>query len=176
MRRTLLTLGVALALVAGCGGGGDDKSNGGGGGGGGEALSQDELVSKANQICREGSQKINDKAQEVQAKIQQADSAEEQQKVVADVLEDTAKEYDPYLDRLHDLTPPDDIKAEWDKFMAGIDKAFDLIPELADATRDGDRNKLQDLTDQFTQIAGDTRPFAQKYKLDDCLPENGPTS
>jgi hypothetical protein len=174
MTRTLLTLGVALALVAGCGGG-DDK-NGGNGGGGGEALSQDELVSKANQICREGSEKINTKAQEVQSKIQEADSAEEQQKVVADVLEDTDKEYDPYLDQLHDLTPPDDLKADWDKFMAGIDKAFDLIPDLADATRDGDRNKLQDLTDQFTQIAGDTRPFAQKYKLDDCLPENGPTS
>jgi hypothetical protein len=174
MTRTLLTLGVALALVAGCGGG-DDK-NGANGSGGGEALSQDELVSKANQICREGSKKINTKAQEVQSKIQQADSAEEQQKVVAEVLEDTAKEYDPYLDQLHDLTPPDDLKDEWDKFMAGIDKAFDLIPDLADATRDGDRNKLQDLTDQFTQIAGDTRPFAQKYKLDDCLPENGPTS
>jgi hypothetical protein len=175
MTRTLLTLGVALALVAGCGGG-DDNNGGNGGGGGGEALSQDELVSKANQICREGSQKINAKAQEVQEKITQADSAEEQQKVVADVLEETAKEYDPYLDQLRDLNPPDNLKADWDKFMAGIDKAFDLIPELADATRGGDRDKLQNLTDQFTQIAGDTRPFAQKYKLDDCLPENGPTS
>lgn len=175
MTRTLLTLGVALALVAGCGGGDDNKS-GSGGGGGGEPLSQTDLVSKANQICREGSKKINTKAQEVQSKIQEAKSAEEQQKVVADVLEDTAKEYDPYLDQLRDLTPPDDLKADWDKFMAGIDKAFDLIPDLADATRDGDRNKLQDLTDQFTQIAGDTRPFAQKYKLNDCLPENGPTS
>ena len=171
MTRTLLTLGVALALVAGCGGGDDNKSSGGGGGG--EPLSQTDLVSKANQICREGSKKINTKAQEVQSKIQEAKSAEEQQKVVADVLEDTAKEYDPYLDQLRDLTPPDDLKADWDKFMAGIDKAFGLIPDLADATRDGDRTKLQDLTDQFTQIAGDTRPFAQKYKLDDCLPENG---
>jgi hypothetical protein len=175
MTRTLLTLGVALALVAGCGGG-DDKSSSGGGSGGGEPLSQTDLVAKANQICREGSQKINTKAQEVQTKIQDAKTAEEQQKVVADVLEDTAKEYDPYLDQLHDLTPPDDLKADWDNFMAGIDKAFGLIPDLADATRSGDRNKLQDLTDQFTQIAGDTRPFAQKYKLDDCLPENGPTS
>jgi hypothetical protein len=175
MTRTLLTLGVALALVAGCGGG-DDKSSGGGGGGGGDPLSQTELVSKANQICREGSQKINAKAQEVQSKIQDAKTAAEQQKVVADVLEETAKEYDPYLNQLSDLTPPDDLKADWDRFMAGINKAFDLIPDLADATRSGDRNKLQDLTDQFTQIAGDTRPFAQKYKLDDCLPENGPTS
>src|ERR1044071_8362243 len=174
MTRTLLTLGVALALVAGCGGG--DDNNGGGGGGGGGARSPDELVSQAHQNCPAGAPKISGQAQEIQSKIQEADSAEEQQKVVADVLEDTAEEYDPYLDQLHDLTPPDNLKADWDKFMAGIDKAFDLIPDLADATRDGDRNKLQDLTDQFTQIAGDTRPFAQKYKLCDCLPENGPTS
>jgi hypothetical protein len=172
MARWLLTLGVALALLAGCGGG-DDKS---GGDGGGEALSQDELVSQANQICRDGSAKINEKAQEVQQKVQQADSAEEQQKVVADVLEETAKEYDPYLDKLHDLKPPANLEKEWNDFMAGIDKAFDLIPDLADATRDGDKDKLQNLTDQFTQIAGDTRPFATKYKLNDCLPENGPTS
>jgi hypothetical protein len=176
MTRWLLTLGVALALLAGCGGG-DDKGGGdGGGGGGGDALSQEELVSQANKICRDGSAKINEKAKDVQEKVQQADSAEEQQKVVADVLEDTAKAYDPYLDQLHDLNPPSNLEAEWNKFMDGIDKAFDLIPDLADATRDGDRNKLQDLTDQFTQIAGDTRPFATKYKLDDCLPENGPTS
>ena len=56
---------VALALIAGCGG--DDNSNGGGGGGGGGELSQDELVSKANQICREGATKINAKAQDIQA-------------------------------------------------------------------------------------------------------------
>jgi hypothetical protein len=171
MARWLLTLGLAVALLGGCGGG-DDKNDGGDGGGGGEALTQDELVSQANKICREGSAKINQKAQDVQQK----DSAEEQQKVVADVLEDTAKEYDPYLDQLHDLKPPADIAPQWDKFMAGIDKAFDLIPELADATREGDRSKLQDLTTEFTQIAGDTRPFATKYKLNDCLPENGPTS
>jgi ABC-type glycerol-3-phosphate transport system substrate-binding protein len=174
MARWLLTLGLALALLAGCGGG-DDKS-GGDSGGDGEALSQDELVSQANKICREGSAKINEKAQDIQQKIQQADSAEEQQKVVADVLEDTAKEYDPYLNQLHDLKPPAELDDEWNKFIAGIDKAFDLIPDLADATRDGDQSKLQDLTTEFTQIAGDTRPFATKYKLNDCLPENGPTS
>src|ERR1041385_1198829 len=95
MARWLLTLGVALALLAGCGGG-DDKSGGDSGGGGGDALTQDELVSQANKICRDGSAKINEKAQNIQEKVQQADSAEEQQKVVADVLEETAKEYDPY--------------------------------------------------------------------------------
>jgi|SRR4051794_41357653 len=172
MARWLLTAAFALALIAGCGGGGDDN----GGGGSGDRLSQDELVSQANKICREGATKINAKAQDIQQKIQDAKSAEEQQKAVADVLEETAKEYDPYLQQLHDLQPPADLSADWDKFLAGVDKAFGLIPDLADATRSGDKAKLQDLTTQFTQIAGDTRPFAQRYKLNDCLPDNGTTA
>src|SRR5262245_48456268 len=173
MARILLTLTFALAIFAGCGG--DDDS--GGNGGGGEAMTQEELVAEANKICREGSEKINAKSQEIQQKIQDAGAdIEAQQKAVADVLEDTAKEYDPYLDRLQDLNPPEDLQDDWEKFVNGINKAFDLIPELADATRDGDEDKLRDLTDDFTKIAGDTRPFASKYKLDDCLPENSPTS
>jgi uncharacterized phage infection (PIP) family protein YhgE len=170
MARWLLVVACTLALVAGCGG--DDNSGGGGGGG---ELSQDELVSKANEICRQGATKINAKAQDIQQKVQNAKSAEEQQNAVADVLQQTAKEYDPYLKQLHDLQPPANLQQDWNDFLAGIDKAFDLIPDLADATRAGDRSKLQDLTTQFTQIAGDTRPFAQKYRLDDCLPDNGTT-
>ena len=76
------------------------------------------------------------------------------------MLESTAKEYDPYLEQLKDLNPPQELSDDWDKFVGGVSEAFDLIPELADATRDGDREKLQELTDQFTKIGDDTRPFA----------------
>jgi hypothetical protein len=173
MRRSLLTLALGLTIVAaGCGGGGSD----GGDHAGGHALSQEEFVSQANRICRAGAEKINAKAKEVQSRIQDAKSAEEQQKAVADVLEETAKEYDPYLAQLGDLHPPDAISADWRKFLDGVNEAFDLIPDLADATRAGNRDKLSELTTKFSQIAGDTRPFAQKYKLDDCLPENSPSS
>jgi hypothetical protein len=172
MTRLLLVLVLTAALLAGCGGGG----GGGGGDGGGGTLSRDEFVSKANDICRQGAEKINSKTQEVKGKIQQAKTAEEQQKAVADVLEETAKEYDPYLARLGDLKPPQAISADWQKFLAGVNRAFDLIPDLADATRKGDRSKLSELTTRFSQIAGDTRPFAQKYQLDQCLPENSPSS
>jgi hypothetical protein len=170
MTRPLLALALTAALLAGCGGGG------GGGGAGTGTLSRDEFVSQANEICREGAEKINAKTQEVQGKIQQAKTASEQQKAVADVLEETAKEYDPYLVRLGDLKPPAEISAEWRKFLDGGDSAFDLIPDLAEATRKGDRSKLAELTTKFSQIAGDTRPFAQKYELDQCLPENDPSS
>jgi hypothetical protein len=164
MTRALLILTLALALLAGCGGGDDD--------GGGDSLSKADFVSQANKICREGEQRITEVTKDSQAKIAQAKTTEEQQKVVADVLEDTAKEYDPYLERLDDLEPPQELAAGWDKFIGGVGDAFDLIPELADATRDGDREKLEELTKQFTDIAEDTRPFAETNGLDDCMPDN----
>jgi len=169
MTRAFLILTFAVALLSGCGGGDDD----GGSGGGGDTLSKDEFVSEANKICREGEQRITEVTKDSQAKIQEAKTPEEQQKVVADVLEDTAKEYDPFLERLKGLKPPQELADGWDKFVGGVGDAFGLIPELADATRDGDREKLQELTGQFTNIADDTRPFAQTNKLDDCLPDAG---
>ena len=168
MTRALLTLTFALALLAGCGGGDD----GGDSGGGGDALSKDEFVSEANKICREGEQKVSAATKDSQAKIAQAKSGKDQQKAIADALESTAKEYDPYLERLKNLDPPQELSADWDKFVDGVSDAFDLIPDLADATRDGDREKLQELTAKFTKIGDDTRPFAQTNKLGDCLPDD----
>lgn len=176
MARTLLVLTFALALVAGCGGG--DGGGSGDRGGGGDAMTQDELVAEANKICREGAAKISAKTQAAQQRIEEAGAdVEKQRQVVADALEETAREYQPYIDRLKDLNPPEDISDEWTKFIDGLDRAFELIPALADASRENDRQELEGLLADFTKIDTDTRPFATKYKLDDCLPENSsPTS
>jgi hypothetical protein len=168
MTRALLTLTFALALLAGCGGGDD----GGGSGGGGDSLSKGEFVAEANKICREGEQKISEGSKDSQAKIAQAKNEKDQRTAIADALESTAKEYDPYLERLKDLDPPQELSADWDKFVGGVSEAFDLIPDLADATRDGDRAKLKELTDKFSKLGDDTRPFAQTNKLSDCLPDS----
>jgi hypothetical protein len=165
MTRLLLVLAVCLAVLAGCGG--DD----GGGDGDGDGPTRQQFVDDANRICREGEQRIDELTSGAQEKIQAAGSAEERQKAVADVLEDTVAEYRPYLDRLADLEAPSDLQDDWTSFVEDIRKAFDLIPELADATREGDREKLEDLTSQFTEIAADTRPFADRAGLADCLPD-----
>ena len=91
--------------------------------------------------------------------------------MVGDLLEETAASYDPYLERLAELEPPEELADEWSSFLDGINEAFDLIPELADATRENDEEQLSELTQRFTEIAGDTRPFAERTGLDDCLPD-----
>ena len=106
-----------------------------------------------------------------QQELQQASSDKQRRDAVGDLLEQTAEEYRPYLDRLNDLEPPEDLADDWSNFVDGITEAFDLIPELADATRENDEQKLSELTRKFSDIAEDTRPFAERAGLDDCLPD-----
>jgi hypothetical protein len=159
MVRSLAAVALALALLAGCGG--DDDP----------APSKDEFVADANRICREGAREISGRTADLRTKLRKADSPAAQQKLVAKALEETAAEYQPFLDRLRTLDAPDALADDWKHFVDGIDEAFDLIPQLADAYREADRDKLSELTTRFTKIASDTRPFAQQNGLDDCLPD-----
>jgi hypothetical protein len=167
MTPLLLVIGIALAALTGCGDGDDGGSDGSGG------ASREEFVADANAICRGGEKKVDEVTGGGRQDLQQASSDQERRRLVGDLLEDTAEAYDPYLERLRDLEPPEDLAENWSSFMDRIGEAFDLIPELADATRENDEQKLSELTSRFTEIAEDTRPFAERTGLDDCLPDEG---
>jgi hypothetical protein len=167
MIRLIPVLTICFALLAGCGGGDDGGSDGG------DGASRDEFVADANAICRDGEKKVDEVTGSGRQELQEASSDAERRKVVGDLLEETAQSYDPYLDRLGELEPPEEIADDWSSFLEGINEAFDLIPELADATRENDEQQLSELTARFTQIARDTRPFAERAGLDDCLPDEG---
>ena len=171
MARLLIVMTIGLlAALAGCGGGDDEGS---GDGGGGDAAAREQFVADANAICREGEKEIDDVTSDGQQDLEQAGSDKERREVIGDLLEETSESYDPYLERLGELEPPEELADQWSSFLDGINEAFDLIPELADATRENDEQKLSELTQRFTEIAGDTRPFAEKNNLDDCLPDEG---
>ena len=130
-------------------------------------------MADANRICREGEAKIQEVTREQQEAAGNPESLEEQRQVVATTLERTAEAYEPYMERLRALDPPSDLDENWTSFLDGVERAFDLIPELADATRAGDQEKLTELSEEFTRIARETRPFAEDNRLDDCLPDEG---
>jgi hypothetical protein len=157
MTRLALFLTTVLALLAGCGG--DDSS------------STEDFVADANRICREGEERLGEITRAQQESFGELDSLEEQQEAVATALERSAEAYEPYMERLRALEPPSDLDEGWTSFLGGVERAFGLIPELADATRADRREELRDLTEEFTQIARETRPFAEDHRLDDCLPD-----
>ena len=126
-----------------------------------QLLDGGDFVADANKICREGEAKIQEVTREQSEAAGKPQSLEEQRRVVATVLESTAEAYEPYMERLRALEPPSDLEANWTSFLDGVERAFDMIPELADATRAGDQKRLEELSGEFTQIARDTRPFAR---------------
>ena len=159
MTRLPLVLAISLTVLAGCGG--DDSS------------STKDFVADANRICREGEAKIQEVTREQQATAGNPKSLEEQRKVVATVLERTAEAYEPYMERLRALDPPSDLAENWTSFLDGVERAFGLIPDLAAATSRGDEQRLTELSEEFSRIARETRPFAEDNRLDDCLPDQG---
>jgi len=165
MTRSLLVL--VLALLAGCGGGDD----GGEADGGDAGPTREEFVAEANKICRDGEQQLTELTEQAQEKIREAQTPEEQQRAVADVLDASVEEYQPVLDRLRAVEAPEPLREEWSAFLDDIQEGFDRFPELAEATREGDRERLSELTAEFTRIASDTRPFAERNGLEDCLPD-----
>jgi hypothetical protein len=154
MRRLAL---LVLAL-AGCGGSGP---------------SIDEFTAEANRVCRDGEASVARIVEEERERIEREGGDTDPEQAAADVLERATEEYEPYMDRLRAVEAPDDLKDDWDAFLDRIEEAFGLFPRLAEATRSGDREELTELTTRFARIAGDTRPFAQRHGLDDCLPEGG---
>jgi predicted nuclease with TOPRIM domain len=157
MTRSLVFLVLALTVATGCGGGNDSST--------------EDFVADANRICREGAAKIQEVTREQQEAAGDLDSLEKQRDAVASTLERTADAYEPYMERLRALDPPSDLDEGWTSFLDGVQRAFDLIPDLADATRTGDQKRLTELSEEFTQIARETRPFAEDNRLDDCLPD-----
>jgi hypothetical protein len=167
MTRSLPLLFVC-ALLAGCGGGDDEGSSEGGDGGGGG--SRDAFVAEVNKICAEGEQAISE-IDPVPQGEEAPKTPDEVRTFTADALERTAEAYQPYLDRLRDVEAPEELADGYAAFLEGIEGAFDKIPEVADATRANDRDKLEELAGEFTQVAEETRPFAEQNGLTDCLPD-----
>jgi predicted nuclease with TOPRIM domain len=147
---------LTVALLAGCGGGDDDSP------------SKERFVADANRICREGEARIADVTREQRGRLREAVG---DRQAIADVLEATTAAYEPYFERLRALDAPSELEEGWTRFLDGVGEAFDLIPELADATRQRDREALSELTSRFSEIADETRPFAQQNGLSDCLPD-----
>jgi hypothetical protein len=147
----LAAAGCAALVLAACGGGG-----GGSAGETAEALTADQFRRQADAICRKYEDRLNE--------LGSPSSMEELQDFVASAL--------PLIeqgnDELHDLTPPDELQAEWNEAMKLQDQSVETMHDLKDAVQSNDLSALQTITKSLDANQAESERLAQKLGLHNC--------
>ena len=112
----LAALLAALALIAaGCGG--DDE---------GEALTKEEFITQADEICAAGDEEITATADEQFGELKEEPPVEEQEAFLTDVV---APNYEDQLAQIRELNPPEEDAEQVDELLGALE---DLIAQLRD--------------------------------------------
>ena len=147
MSRARLPTGAVLGLLALAGCGSDD---------GGDRLSREAFVERASKICRDSN-----------TRIEAIDEPEGLDDVAAFVDRATA-ELDKGLDELRDLKPPEELQADFDRFLALGARTRDVAGELKKAAAAGDEKELQAAGEKGDRIDAESDRVARRIGLDAC--------
>lgn len=144
MRIMKLVAPLALAglLVAGCGG-----------------MSKEELVSKANAICQ--------KAESDFDKIKQPSSLSDPA-AASKYFDQLVPIAEKQLNDLRELTPPDEIKANYNAFVAANDKFVKQLKDLVAAAKAKDAQKGVKLASDLQATAKEATEKARAAGLTKC--------
>ena len=143
----ILTVLAAVSLIAaGCG---DDE-------GGGEALSKDEFVKQANDVCK----KYEAKAKELGDPQSLEELPEYADKAVA--------LFDDQLGELKDLTPPEDMQEDYDALIATGEDAKKTIQDLKSAAQDKDEQEIQKISQDAEKRDQESDKLAADLGLTEC--------
>ena len=150
MRLRLAVAGIVLAgvfAVAGCGGGD---------GGGGEALTKEEWIAQADEICAEANTQID--------ALGEPASLEE----VADYSAKATEISRAQLEELRALTPPEGDEALIDEALGLVGQLIDEAAKLEDAAKEGDVTRINEIVAAIDPIDERADQLAQDYGLQEC--------
>lgn len=132
---------AALALSA-CGGDG--------------ALSKDEFIEQADEICEDIDQQI--------AELGEPENREAFEELVDEGTEITADG----LERLRALEPPAEDRDQINRMLDKIEEAVELLPEIQVALEDRDVEALQTLQSEVQAAASEAQTIAEDYGFEQC--------
>lgn len=137
---------LPLLLLSACGDGGDDTQ------------SRSEVIQKANAICRQAT---------TQAKAYTADrSAPQGQVQVRAALQEDVDIANATVKRLEALKPAEEQKADFERFVSGLQGIAAGDAQFVKAIDDG--SAIKQASDDAVAAAGKSKQGAQAYGLDDC--------
>jgi hypothetical protein len=138
--RSHAAVAVLVLLVAGCGGG----------------LSKDELVAKADAICKRVNQRM---------------AKEPDPKSAAD-LERLAKRTvaisNPAIHDMEALEPPSELKADFTKFIASLKQQLELTKKIGAAAAEGDTAGIQKVGADAQKAENEYRRLTGKIGFKEC--------
>jgi hypothetical protein len=140
MRARAAATAVLILPLAACGGG----------------LSKAELVKRGDAICK----RVNDKV----AKQQEPTTADD----LAALARETVKISDPAIDDMAALEPPDELKNDFDAFVASLKKQRDLTEQIGNAAARGDTVKIQQIATQAQKAQAEYRKLSDKIGFKEC--------
>lgn len=149
MRAILISLLVGSVAAAGLVACGDDSS---------EQLSAEELVTRADELCRTGIERFG----EIQSKPPgNAVEAEQQTAELFDVASDE-------LNDLRELRPPDELKDPYDAYLASRGRALDQLERGRVAAAERDTDAYVAAQAKVTSDQANRQKLAQAVGLQDC--------
>ncbi|HEX2359068.1 MAG TPA: hypothetical protein VHH72_04560 [Solirubrobacterales bacterium] len=137
-----------IAVLGGCGGGDGET----------EKLSAEDIVAEGDEICREGQQQFAEALADSPSNASEArDEAEE----LLDVENGT-------LDRLRALSPPDELRASYERYLAARAAAIDKLEQGRDAAADHDAGAYTAALEELNGAAAKRRKLAETVGFEAC--------
>ena len=155
-------IAVGALAFAGCGGGSDTSTtgaSGASGASGGTALSEDEFVSQANAICKEGNTKVE---------ALKAPPSGGPPSGFVPYLSQTIAAQQPLVAELAALTPPSNLQSDWDKLIADAKQKEALANKALDAAKANDTDQFTAVIEQLQSMSGSADSLARSIGLDEC--------
>ena len=131
---------LLLLLLAGCGGG----------------LSKSELVAEGDKICSRVNKEI--------AKEPDPKSAADLERLAQRTVEIS----DPAIEDMEALEPSDDVKKDFDAFVASLKEQRDLTKQIGEAAGAGDNAKIQKVGTQAQKAQADYQKLSAKIGFKQC--------
>jgi hypothetical protein len=146
-RPTLLAMGLALGLFAGCGGGEE-----------GTTVDVADFARDADAVCRQSQEEFN--------RIQRTgtstpDQAERQVRALIDVSEQA-------LENLQGLSPPEQLRAGVDRYLAARERAIGLLEQAREAAAASDFPAYLEAKRRVSGQLGERLRLARVLGLRDC--------
>ena len=132
--------GVLVLGLAGCGGGGDSK---------------EDFIAKADKICTDQAKQLDSTEPQTMQALEQSANRN------APVLDDTIKKLDK-------LEPPEELKAEFDKFLVNTRLRATLTKQAGAAAAEQNLQKLQEIAATSTKGRADGQQLGKDVGFKSC--------